>query len=395
MDIDTIKLKFAYPRSDNKFFKDKLHQKNVWTNNTWRKELQARGVYAPKFWFETDYKNENKTYFCFEASIPKFINSSNLISIKDYQFNDVVNSIVDFCKPLGVYLFPNQIKDTIPNGVAIGTNINLTSICTVDNALKVLKPFDYKSHSKHRLIDFSDHKHGGKEIIFSFKTETFKAYNKSRELLNNAKTNKELEISSILKNGEYIMDGQLAIEVLRLELTLKNKTKVKSRFRKYLGELPATFENIFKEQIWESILKDEINNIFNHPLQKIIFISLEKQPVIDRFLNDNYKHIQTRAMMRDIIMKAHEKGLAEVRNELLNMYKSRQTWYNYLHRLNNLQKYFDWSTLSILDNVKIHSFIMDHFGITTRHQEELSLKFNPVVSKNIDNKPCNTGRYYD
>jgi len=45
-----------------------------------------------------------------------------------------------FCKKVGVYIFPNQIRTSEPTLVAIGENINLTNFCHVSNALKVLKP---------------------------------------------------------------------------------------------------------------------------------------------------------------------------------------------------------------------------------------------------------------
>jgi hypothetical protein len=73
----------------------------------------------------------------------------------------------------------------------------------------------------------------------------------------------------------------------------------------------------------------------------------------------------------------------------LKRYKSRQTWYNYLERLKNLQENFDWSELGKLDNVKIHNYILKQFGIITETQQQLDL-FDSKLSKNIDIKQRNT-----
>ena len=382
--FDTIKLKFIYPHPNNSFFAEKLWGKDVWTNNPWRKEQQKLGLYVPKYSIESDFKYPSKTYFYIEFSAPKMITGGNLIEIKESQLEELVYAISRFCQKIGVFIFPAQIKACLPSLVAIGININLTPICSVNNALKVLSPFDYKTHTKHRVIGFDDYKHGGREVILSTKNETLKAYGKNQEMLNSAETQKELAIADLLRKGEFRMDGQLAKEILRIEATFKTPRKIKEKFKPYLGVLPPTLENIFKQNIWEQVLREQVDEVFNHPLQKIIFLSLEKQPIIDDFLDKHYNHIQTKATIRQIIGELQENGLAETRKQYLKTYKSRQTWYNYLARLAELQNHFDWRELGKLDNVKIHKYILEQFGIISTIQQELGLNFASPVSKIID-----------
>lgn len=399
--MDTIRLKFTYPKPNNCFFEEQIHQKElklernpgsrfVWTNNAWRKERQKNGLYVPKYWFEEDFINPKITYFYFEASLPKLIQAENITVLKNNQFDEVVKAIVDFCKTIGISIFSEQIKNAVPTLVAIGTNINITDLCYCHQAIKVLNPFDYKPHSQHRMVNFSDYKHGGKEAIFSQPNETIKAYDKRSELLNRAETTKEKEIAELIQKGQYRIDGKLATEILRIELTLKDKRKISSKFKPYLGDLPPTFENLFNEELWAKVLKDEVNRVFNHPLQRIIFLSLESQPFIDAFLDQHYRHIQTKDTIRGILSSLQKQGLADTRKAYLERYKSRQTWYNYLQRLKRLQEYFDWSALGKLDNVKIHNFILKQFGIITQTQQKLGLGFDTQLSKKIDTKRRNT-----
>jgi len=387
--MDTIRLKFIYSKPNNIFFQEKIRGKQIWTNNAWRKEQQEAGIYMPKYWIEEDFINPAKTYFYFEASVPKLLSEENITAIRDDQLDKVAIAISNFCKKVGVYVFPEQIKNTTPTFLAIGKNINLTNFCYTSNALKVLKPFDYKPHSAQRLVDFSDCKHGGKEVIFSISTETLKAYDKSQEIKNRAETSKELEIANLMNNGQYRIDNQLASQILRIELTLKTKRKVQQKFKPYLKNITPTFQNIFKEELWKQILKDEVEKTFNHPLQKMIFLSLESQPFIDSFLDKNYSHIQTKDTIKGLLSDLQEFGLAETRNNYLKKYRSRQTWYNYLKRLKELEKHFDWTALSKSDNAKIHSYILACFGISNKIQQELSLVFDTKVSKNIDIKQRN------
>lgn len=387
--MDTVRLKFSHPKLDSFFFKEQMHSKQlkltgsrfVWTNNTWRKEQRALGFYVPKYWIQQDFINPNITHFYFEGSLPKLLQAENVTPLKTNQCEGVAKAISNFCKKVGVFIFPVDIKNAIPTLVAIGENINITDYFSCNNAIRVLKPFDYKTHSDHRTVEFTDHKHGGKEAIFSQDNETTKAYDKSREIQNTSVTTEEKEIAELIKTGKYRIDGKLATEILRIELTAKTKRKISTKFKPYLGELPPTFENLFNDQLWTQVLKDEVNKVFNHPLQKIIFLSLESQPMIDTFLDQHYHHIQTKDTVRGIIASLQERGLADTRKDYLTRYKSRQTWYNYLKRLIKLQEYFDWSALAKLDNVKIHNHILGHFGIITQVQQQLGLNFNTQLSK--------------
>lgn len=404
--MDTIRLKFRYDKPENEYFNDAIRQKElrltfiagsrfVWTNNAWRKTQQALGIYVPKYWIEQHFKYPEITYFCFEASLPKLMAGENVTALKDQQMEGIAKAISDFCKTVGVFIFTEQIKKAVPTLIAIGENINITELCTCNNAIRALKPFDYKTHSDHRTVDFSDHKHGGKEAIFSQLNETTKAYDKKRELLNNARTRQEKDIAESIQKNQFYIDGKPVVEILRIEVTAKTPRKIASKFKPYLGDLPPTFENLFKTDLWRQILKDEINRVFNHPLQRIIFLSLESQPFIDSFLDKHYRHIQTKDTIRGILTSLQELGLSETRMLYLKRYKSRQTWYNYLRRLIKLQEHFDWSTLSKLDNVKIHNFILGHFGIVTQAQQQLGLNLDTQLSKRIDTKQRNTKKLPD
>ena len=393
MDIDTIRLKFAYAKPNNVFFQEKIRGKQSWTNNAWRKQEKKKGLYVPKYWVEEDFINPDKTYFYFEASLPKLLKGENITALDDDRFDEVLTEIVDFCKKIGVYIFPDIIRKSVPTLVAIGENINLTSFCYVNDALKVLKPFDYKPHFSQRLVDFSDQKNGGKEVIFSITNETLKAYNKGREIRNNGESAMELEIADLLNSGQYLLNGESASEILRIELTLKTKRKIQQKFKPYLKEKTPTFENIFKQNLWYEILKNDINRTFNHPLQKLVFLALESQPYIDNFLDQNYSHIYTKDTVRGILLSLQSSGLAETRKIYLEKYKSRQTWYNYLKRLKELEKHFNWSALSKLENVKVHSRILGHFGISNKIQQSLGSIFDTQMSKNIDIEPRNAKRH--
>lgn len=397
--MDTVRLKFRYSLPNNVYFQERILAKEldleyakgnryIWTNNHWRKEQIRQGIYTPKYWIEQDFKNPNTTYFIIETSLPKLIRGENLTELANKYLENVYDALHHFFVQIKVNIFTEQIKNAIPILLSFAQNINLTPLYSCDLALKTLSPFDYKPHSDYRFVEFGD-RHRGREIIFTIKkTETFKLYSKNQEILNNALTTEEKKIANLLQQGVYVMDGAPAQDILRIELTLKTKRKIQQRFKPYLEGKPATLQNIFKKEIWEDLLKKEMAKIYNHPLKEFIFLSIQSQPSLDKFLEKNYKQIRTKDTIRCIIASLQELGLANTRKKYLNpkQYKSRQTWYNYQKRLENLKEYFDYEAIQKLDNYKIHKFILQKFGIYPLFQTQ----FNLSMSKKIDPELRNT-----
>jgi len=401
--MDSLRLKIKYLLSDNNFFfKEKISKKELylehitghryaWTNNNWRKQEQKRGLYVPKYWIEQDFINPDVFYFCIEFSVGKLLSGENITPVKENEFEQVISTLNQFLQKIEVYILASQIRNCIPTLVAVKQDINITDVCSASLALQTLNPFDYKPHSKHRRVRFSDYKNTGDEIIFTIKnTETFKFYDKTRELFNNAQTTEEKEIAQLIKTNNYRLEGCSASEILRAELTFKTKRKVQQRFKPFLNGKSPTFENIFKEDVWRELIKQEIQKVYDHPLKEIIFLAVQSQPTIDVFLDQNFKHIQLKNNVRGIITSLQEKGLAQTRKDYLESYRSRQTWYNYVKRLEKLAKQLDCSSLGNLTNIRIYSQILKKFGIETAYQTKLDLFPDNRLSKKRDIEPRNT-----
>lgn len=385
--MDTILLKFKYPRPTTHFFSERIEKKElhlphisgsryVWTNNSWRKKELLKGFYVPKFWIEEDFINKDITYFCIEVSLPKIIFQENLTALEAKHLEPIVQSIVEFCKKIEVYIFREQILNCCPTVVAIGKNINLTSLCSCQTALRVLAPFDYKPHAARRVISFNDYRDGGHELYFNIeRTETTKFYDKKRAVINEPVTSKEKELAKQMSAKDCV------IEILRVERTFKTARKIKEKFKPLLEGKPVTFQNIFNPILWEALLTEEMNLLLNHPFNNFIFLATEETPFIDAFLEKHCIHIQTRHLIRGFIHEIQTSGLASTRKEYLTHFKSRQTWYNYKSRLTKLNQQIDISSLKNLESYKVHSYILKEFGIDTTTQPTL---FNTKLSKNID-----------
>lgn len=205
--------------------------------------------------------------------------------------------------------------------------------------------------------------------------------------MNNATTAKEKMIAEALLADRYQIDKVYINEILRVELTLKTPAKILSRFSPYLNGQPPTFQNIFKQSLWEELLREQMLLIYDHPLKDFVFLASEQKPFIQAFLDQNHKHIETKDTIMGIIGSIQEYGLASLRAIYLQKYASRQTWHNYQQRLVAISKKLDFSTLESLANYQIYSYILRQFGIDTRQQGQFNLQ---TTSKKLDAERRNT-----
>jgi len=235
--MDTIKLQIPINNSFDsllrkKYFRETKYTsdgRSVQTNVRWIKEMRKKGAYVPTYGVHENYNDPGKRYLVIEFSAPKLLFGENVTELKDCNFIKIVIKLQSFIKGLGLYVFEKQILNAKVEKIAIGKNMPLGTICSVDTVINILSRFDYKPHADHRMINFYDHKSGGKEIYFNIKeSETTKIYDKKRELLNNAKTTEEKKLAIELNKDKY------CIEMLRVEITYKTSRKVKSKFSKHI-----------------------------------------------------------------------------------------------------------------------------------------------------------------
>ena len=380
--MDTIRLKFRYNPPPNSFyFKERIHSKEldlknnsgsrfVYTNNKWRKGRKSKHIYTPKYWIEDDFLNPRIKYFVTEFSVGKAINKENLTDIKSNDINRVVRYLKDFFKEIGIYIFESQILNSVPIVLSFGKNINITKLYSCSLVMRALQNFNDRFCSDYRMIFFENKK--GEEIYFNSTNSTFKVYSKIPEICNNAVTEKELNIAKIYNQRKYGIEKVAVLEVLRFEETLKKKQAIIQKAKKYIKGEP-TFEKWFNEDIWNDILKSEVSKIYSHPLKSFIFLTTQNKPVIDAFLNKNFKGINVKNTIYGILTSLQEKGLKGTRNDYFNTYKSRQTWYNYIKRIKELEKCIDYSSLKNITSIEILDYILQKFDIKTKLQTKFDI----------------------
>lgn len=382
--MDTVRLKFRYDWNSiaqeyfELYFSEQIPQRklekmtptnssrSVYTSNAWRKEQQKNGIYVPKYWLEADFVDPSITYFVIELSIPKLLFGTSAREPRNEHRDLAVQKIQEFCLAIGIRLFKQQIFGTIPSAVSFGKNIDITSLATCEQAITVLSRFNDRFRSD--IYTYRPAK-GGSELYFNSKSSTFKVYDKLKEIENNAITPEERKIVEASKSS-----GQKPIwicETLRTELTLKDTSSIKKRLKPYMKD-PPTFGNIFRDDIWADLVKNEVERVFNHPLADFVFLSTLQANVIQKLLDRHIKNPTTKLWVRDVIEKIQRFGGTKgVKRYYLEAFKSRQTYYNHLKVSKKIIKNVSLPDLENLTASKFHSFYLGQFGIENTIQNTL------------------------
>ncbi|MFW5884947.1 MAG: hypothetical protein ACOCUF_01830 [Patescibacteria group bacterium] len=383
--MDTVKfaLNIKFDRKAQEFFSEKIKYKElinspvdkgssryVYTANNWRKERKKRGIYTPKIWFQEDFLNPQNKKLFIEVSVPKFLYGHNIAIPRDSDLLPFVEKMQSFLEnDIGTRkIFSKEILDAEPSLVAFSKNIDFTEICSCEQVIDTLSKFDDRFRSSCYIIKPRD---GGAELYYSTKSSTFKVYSKLQELKSNAITPKEKNVIKSLSNERYKKNKVLLCELIRVELTLKRKSTIKSRLKLYNCN-EVTIENIFKNEIWKELLKKEVKRIFVHPLQDFIFLSSSNSPLVEAILDKNIKRIDKRMLAKYAIEKIQSKGGVKGFKEYsFNNYKSRQTYYNHINEINKIAKQINFASLNNLTASKIHNYFLSEFALKPFGQTKL------------------------
>lgn len=382
--MDTVRLKFRYDWNSiaqeyfELYFSEQIPQRKLgkmtptnssrsaYTGNAWRKAQQKNGIYMPKYWLEADFIDPSITYFVIELSIPKLLFGTSAIEPKNEHLDLVVQKIQEFCLAIGIRLLKQRILGAMPTAVSFGKNIDITNLATCEQAITVLSCFNDRFRSD--IYTYRPAR-GGSELYFNSKSSTFKVYDKLKEIANNAITLKERNIVEASKSS-----GQKPMwicETLRTELTLKDTSSIRKRLKPYIKGEP-TFGDMFRDDIWSDLVKNEVERIFNHPLADFIFLSTLQANVIQKLLDRHIKHPTTKLWVKDMIEKIQRFGGTKgVRKYYLETFKSRQTYYNHLKISKKIMANINLSELESLTSSRFHSFYLRQFGIENSIQNTL------------------------
>jgi hypothetical protein len=188
-----------------------------------------------------------------EFSIPKLLFGNNFDEVSEWQFEQIITRLYDSLNNMGVVVAPDVLRSAPVSAVHYSKNIVLTDYSTPYNILKELA----KINIDQRLdLNQTDFRNEGQCLKFRANSYEICLYDKRKDL-QKAKTSEKRAIEKDNAIQLELFDQwkpKKPFEVLRMEIRLGKRVKIKH----VLGQIHVvsnlTFSSLFKEAISQKIL---------------------------------------------------------------------------------------------------------------------------------------------
>lgn len=304
--------------------KEGNHGYVVYKQNHTKEELR-RGIYKPRLSLTKRYvgKEGIQDLLKIEMSLPKLLFGNNFQELRDTDYQEIKSTLFTKLLEMGVQIL--SIDDLEVSAIHYSKNIILTDYSTPYEYLQEIKKVDYTKALDMTKTDYSNEGYSFRircnsyEIIF---------YDKLKDLLQARKSQKKaIEPDSGIQLNLFDNEKKRKpFEVLRMEVRLNKRDKIKRLFKELNIETELHFKNLFSKSISKKVLLHYFEKIrSNYP--SVISMKSTYEQLFMRILS-NYPGIKLRKILMIIGAKAlfDEVGVREFR-ELIRSFGQRK-WYS-------------------------------------------------------------------
>lgn len=231
------------------------------TQNPKRGELQ-KGVYKPRLtlFSRVNPQGMHETFLKIEISLPKLFFGNNF---EELQYKDrlpVVVNLVDVLKQMGVVTTVDNIANAPVSAIHYSKNIPLTDGSTPYHFINKIKQANVKLSLDVNQTDYRNDGHSYRwhcnsyEVVFYDKIKDLEKAKKSSQ--------RALEKDSALQfNFLEPFKTRRKFEILRMEVRLNKRQKIKQLFKKLGIKADLVFKKLFKPAISKKILLHYLDEI--------------------------------------------------------------------------------------------------------------------------------------
>ncbi len=230
---------------------------------------KTSGMYFPRV---TLYKRKLKGDILqnvkIEFSAPKLIYGNNLEELIDGDFGRIVETLAERLKHVGVRIFQHSIENAKVSAIHYSKNILLTNGHTAIHLISEIGKIDLR-----KSFDFSRARfiNDGQSLCAHTDAHELVIYDKVADLnkgkkraIDRDQTPRQIDLFKEFKERKEL------IEILRFEIRLCKRVKMKSLFKTLVQENDFTFKQMFKNDVsrkvvlyyWKKIINARNNGLF-------------------------------------------------------------------------------------------------------------------------------------
>lgn len=267
--IDTIKLtipsKMCTFLDQNKFLPENtntLRGYKTFVQNPTKSEL-LRGIYKPRLTITNRFNTFNRSEWTLsiELSLPKLLYGNNFDELYDSDFPKVIELLQSKLKDMGVSVFTALLENASVSAVHYSKNIALTDGSTPNYYISKIKEANIRLSLD---VNETSYQNDGCGIKWHANSYEVAFYDKIHDLgqakIRGDKRAVEKD-NSLQLNLFNELQSRNKFEVLRMEVRLNHRQKMKKIFRALGIETDLTFAKLFSSDISKSVLLNYINEI--------------------------------------------------------------------------------------------------------------------------------------
>ena len=240
----------------------------------------ARGLYKPRLTVTRRMGNYGFIVTLrIEFSIPKLLFGNNFDEVNEGDFEEIINKLYNSLFNMGVVVAPHLLREARVSAVHYSKNIVLTDYSTPYNILKELSKINLNQKLDLNQTDFRNEGHSLRLRANSYEIAL---YDKTKDL-QKAKISEKRAIERDNAIQLELFDEfkiKRPFEVLRMEIRLGRRAKIKEILKKVNIQSDITFSSLVKENTARQVLLFYLEQIKNsyallayHPKSKSQLIS--------------------------------------------------------------------------------------------------------------------------
>ena len=303
--------------------------------NPTKTELQ-KGIYKPRL---TITKRIRKGYFDIplkiEFSIPKLLYGNNFDEIQENDFNSVIEVLKKKLKDMDILIRDIDLINARVSAIHFSKNIVLTDFSTCSMVINELAKINL---TKSLDLNKTSFRNEGQIIHYHCNSYEIAIYDKMKDLRQARISEKRsIESDSLIQLNLFDnLNIKKPFEVLRIEVRLNTKRKIKQVLKAINVNSEMTFKNLFNLDISKSI----INHFWQYIEKDMDIYSIDsKSPssLLETIISSNkgIKHSKALKLLSAIIL-GQEVGFRTLRSILNLNGKRNYYWYSLIRELREL-----------------------------------------------------------
>jgi hypothetical protein len=273
------------------------------------REDGLKGIYKPRL---TLIKRGVSITLRIEFSAPKLMFGNNFDELKDLDFECLIEKLLTVLNIMGVMLVSDALRTASVSAIHYSKNFAFQDGTTASSILTRLGKVEY---TKRLDLNSTDHRNGGHTLRFHATAYSFVIYDKVADLrASKGRAYEKLDRSFNPQMSLFQETRQRGppLEIIRIELRLKNRRKLKKVMKDLCGVIDLSFQSLFSTDVAQSVLKNHWQKVMNGA-RYLILEDLTDLELVDDIAKSYPKwqpqKVMTLVLLYKILNEEGERGL--------------------------------------------------------------------------------------